>query len=138
MKRKAFPKAQLLFYPVTDLQLNKESMDQCADGFFLTKDAMFWFRKHYLNAVEEMHDPLVSPLLASDLSNLPPAIVSTAGFDPLRDEGDEYANKLISSGVKVFHQENDGFIHGFANMSYIPKVPEALDEICTNLKEMMK
>ena len=137
-EEKSLPKAQLLFYPVTDLQLNKESMDQCADGFFLTKDAMFWFRKHYLNAVEEMHDPLVSPLLASDLSNLPPAIVSTAGFDPLRDEGDEYANKLISSGVKVFHQENDGFIHGFANMGYIPKVPEALDEICTNLKEMMK
>ena len=91
-----------------------------------------------LNSMEEMHDPLVSPLLESDLSNLPPAIVSTAGFDPLRDEGDEYARKLISSGVKVFHQENDGFIHGFANMGYIPKVPETLEEICVNLKEMMK
>jgi len=137
-EEKSLPKAQLLLYPVTDLQLSKESMDQCAEGFFLTKDAMFWFREHYLNSVEEMHNPLVSPLLADDLSNLPPAIVSTAGFDPLRDEGDEYANRLISSKIKVFHQENDGFIHGFANMGYIPKVTEVLDEICINLKEMMK
>ena len=137
-ENKSLPKVQLLLYPVTDLQLKKDSIEECAEGFFLTKSAMEWFRKHYLNSLDEMKDPFVSPLVAEDLSNLPPAVVSTAGFDPLRDEGDEYAQKLISSGVKVFHQENDGFIHGFANMGYIPKVPEALDEICTNLKEMMK
>lgn len=134
---KVLPKMQLLFYPVTDLHLKKDSIDECAEGFFLTKEAMIWFRKHYLNSLEEIHNPLVSPLLSEDLSGLPPAIVSTAGFDPLRDEGDEYANKLLSSGNKVFHQENEGFVHGFANMSYIPGVPEALDEICLNLKEMM-
>ena len=94
--------------------------------------------RHYLNSLDEMEDPFVSPLLAEDLSDLPPAVVSTAGFDPLRDEGDEYAKKLSAAGNKVFHQENHGFIHGFASMGYIPGVPQVLDEICTSLKEMMQ
>ena len=137
-ENKALPKAQLLLYPVTDLQLKKVSIEECAEGFFLTKAAMEWFRKHYLNSLDEMTDPLISPLLAEDLSNLPPAVISTAGFDPLRDEGNEYANKLKSSGNKVFLQENQGFIHGFAGMSYIPGVEKVLSEICTELKEMME
>ena len=137
-ENKALPKAQLLLYPVTDLHLQKDSIDECAEGFFLTKAAMEWFRNHYLNSLDEMEDPFVSPLLAEDLSDLPPAVVSTAGFDPLRDEGDEYAKKLSAAGNKVFHQENHGFIHGFASMGYIPGVPQVLDEICTSLKEMMQ
>ena len=137
-ENKTLPKAQLLLYPVTDLHLQTSSINECAEGFFLTKAAMEWFRKHYLNSLDEMKDPFVSPLVAEDLSNLPPAVVSTAGFDPLRDEGDEYAKKLSSSGNNVFHQENHGYIHGFANMGYIPGVPQVLNEICSNLKEMMK
>ena len=137
-ENKTLPKAQLLLYPVTDLRLQKHSIDECAEGFFLTKEAMVWFRKHYLSSLEEMNDPFVSPLLAEDLSGLPPAVVSTAGFDPLRDEGDEYAKELRSAGNQVFHQENHGFIHGFANMGYIPGVTQVLEEICINLKEMMK
>lgn len=137
-ENKALPKAQLLMYPVTDLQLKKDSIEECSEGFFLTKSAMEWFRQHYLNSLDEMTDHLVSPLLAEDLSNLPPAVVSTAGFDPLRDEGNEYAEKLKSSGNKVFLQENQGFIHGFANMSYIPQVKKALDEILIELREIME
>lgn len=132
------PKAQLLLYPVTDLQLIKDSIDECAEGFFLTKAAMEWFRKHYLNSLDERTDPLVSPLLAEDLSNLPPAVICTAGFDPLRDEGNEYAKKLKSSDNRVYLQENQGYIHGFANMGYVPGVTKVLNEIFLELKEMME
>ena len=127
---KSPPKAQLLIYPVTDLQFQTQSIQKdCAEGFMLTKVAMEWFAEQYLESTDSIMDPLVSPLLADSLEGLPPAVLVTAGFDPLRDEGNSYAEKLKNSKVKVFHKEYPGFIHGFATMSIIPGVDNALDEI---------
>ena len=118
---KSPPKAQLLIYPVTDLQFQTQSIQKdCAEGFMLTKVAMEWFAEQYLESTDSIMDPLVSPLLADSLEGLPPAVLVTAGFDPLRDEGNSYAEKLKNSKVKVFHKEYLGFIHGFATMSIIP------------------
>ena len=124
------PRAQLLIYPVTDLQFKTKSIQEdCAEGFMLTKVAMEWFAEQYLQSKDSVTDPLVSPLLASSLKGLPPAVVVTAGFDPLRDEGNAYAEELKNSDVKVFHKEYLGFIHGFATMSIIPGIDKALEEI---------
>ena len=124
------PKAQLLIYPVTDLQFQTKSIQEdCAEGFMLTKAAMEWFAEQYLESKDSVMDPLVSPLLANSLQGLPSAVVVTAGFDPLRDEGNAYAEELKNSGVKVFHKEYLGYIHGFATMSIIPGVDNALEEI---------
>ena len=94
---------------------------------------MHWFRDHYLKSAADWDNPLVSPLLAKDLSELPPAIVITAGFDPLRDEGDAYAERLTAAGVPVFHHSYDALIHGFANMSLITDARVAVDEITKKL-----
>ena len=124
------PRAQLLIYPVTDLQFKTKSIQEdCAEGFMLTKVAMEWFAEQYLQSKDSVMDPLVSPLHASSLKGLPPAVVVTAGFDPLRDEGNAYAEELKNSDVKVFHKEYLGFIHGFATMSIIPGIDKALEEI---------
>ena len=101
----------------------------------LTKVAMEWFAEHYLESQESVEDPLVSPLLAESLEGLPPAVLVTAGFDPLRDEGNLYAERLINSNVRVFHKEYPGYIHGFATMPFIPGVDDALEEIS---KEFLK
>jgi acetyl esterase len=87
-----------------------------ADGYFLTKRDMNWFTNHYLGGADvDPADPRVSPLLADDFSNLPPAMVLTAGFDPLRDEGNQYAQAMAAAGVPVDHREFGSLIHGFAN-----------------------
>jgi acetyl esterase len=135
-ENKLLPKAQLLIYPVTDLQFQTKSIQEdCAEGFMLTKVAMEWFAEHYLESQESVEDPLVSPLLAESLEGLPPAVLVTAGFDPLRDEGNLYAERLINSNVRVFHKEYLGYIHGFATMPIIPGVNDALKEIS---KEFLK
>ena len=111
------PVLQLLLYPVTyNFAGDTRSATLFADGFFLTKPDMDWFRDCYLGAAAvEPTDPRVSPLLADDLSGMPPAIVVTAGFDPLRDEGDQYATALADAGVDVDHLRFGSLVHGFAN-----------------------
>lgn len=110
------PALQLLLYPVTDMSSETRSKTLFAKGFFLEKRDMDWFFSHYLDGAEvSAEDPLVSPLLAEDLSGLPPALVITAGFDPLRDEGDRYARALQEAGVVVDFREERSIIHAFAN-----------------------
>ncbi|WP_207544410.1 alpha/beta hydrolase [Mycolicibacterium fortuitum] len=112
----ALPALQLLLYPVTDMSSETRSKTLFAKGFFLEKRDMDWFFSHYLDGAEvSAEDPLVSPLLAEDLSGLPPALVITAGFDPLRDEGDRYARALQEAGVVVDFREERSIIHAFAN-----------------------
>ena len=130
------PKAQLLIYPVTDLSLKHPSMDEMAEGFFLTKDSMEYFRDNYLKDKELVKDPLVSPLLSDDLSNHPPAVVVTAGFDPLRDEGDQYAQALRNANVEIYHRTHDSYIHGFVNMMLVDGVDYALKRICDDFKKI--
>ena len=85
---------QLLVYPVTDCDFTSASYEANADGYFLTRDWMTWFWDHYIPDVSQRSDPRASPLRVKDLSGLPPALVITAEFDPLRDEGEAYAERL--------------------------------------------
>ncbi|ORX14875.1 lipase [Mycolicibacterium wolinskyi] len=110
------PALQLLLYPVTDFSSETRSRTLFSDGYFLTKRDMDWFRDHYLDGADvTAEDPAVSPLLAEDLSGLPPALVITAGFDPLRDEGNRYAHAMRDAGVLVDLREERSLIHAFAN-----------------------
>ena len=132
----SMPKAQLLIYPVTDLTLKHPSIDEMAEGFFLTKDSMEYFRDNYLKDKELVKDPLVSPLFSDDLSSHPPAVVVTAGFDPLRDEGDQYAQALRNANVEIYHRTHDSYIHGFVNMMLVDGVDYALKRICDDFKKI--
>jgi acetyl esterase len=110
------PALQLLIYPVTYLDSETRSKTLFAEGFFLTKPDMGWFRNQYLDGAPiDVADPRVSPLLVEDLSGLPPALLLTGGFDPLRDEGNQYAERLAAAGVTVDHRQYGSLIHGFTN-----------------------
>jgi acetyl esterase/lipase len=107
---------QFLLYPVTDLRGRTRSMALFATGFFLTAHDMDWCREQYLGGSQlDVSDPRVSPLLAEDLSGLPRALVVTAGFDPLRDEGEAYAERMRDAGVTVDSRRMSSLIHAFGN-----------------------
>jgi acetyl esterase len=110
------PALQLLIYPVTDQRGQSRSRTLFADGFYLTKRDMDFCSHQYLaGASVDANDPLVSPLLADDLSGLPPALILTAGFDPLRDEGNQYAEALRAAGNLVDLRQYGSLIHAFTN-----------------------
>jgi acetyl esterase len=110
------PALQLLLYPVTNYSDETRSQTLFAEGFFLTKKDIDWCRDKFLTGAQvDATDARVSPLLADDLSGLPPALVVTAGFDPLRDEGRHYADAMCEAGVTVDHREFGSLMHGFAN-----------------------
>lgn len=104
---------QLLAYPGTDVVTRHASRDENADGYFLTEDSIIWFFDQYLGKDADRDHPWASPLRVPDLSRLPPALVITAEFDPLRDEGEAYAAKLAGAGVAARASRYDGAIHGF-------------------------
>ena len=114
---------QCLFYPVTDLRCASPSYAAFADGYFLSRAMMLWFRAQYLERAEQAAEPLASPLLAADLAQLPPTTLLSAEFDPLRDEGEAFAERLRDAGVAVRLQRERGMIHGFA--SFAPLVEGA-------------
>jgi len=109
---------QLLIYPGIDMDPDApyQSRIDNAEGYFLTADDMVWFRDHYLGATTDFADPMMSPIKASNLAGLAPAVVATAEFDPLRDEGNAYAEALRAAGVEVDSRCYDGMIHGFFDM----------------------
>ena len=110
---------QVLIYPVTDVGRESPSYSDFADGYMLTRDSMRWFTAHYLGRKEEANDWRVSPLRAPSLAGLPPALILTAGFDPLRDEGAAYATRLREAGVTVDYVSFGGMIHGFVGMGRV-------------------
>jgi len=118
------PAMQLLIYPVTDA-VGGASRRLFAEGFLLTKADMDWFELHYLSGGAAGEDPRISVLRAEDLSGLPPAYVATAGFDPLRDEAEDYAARLRAAGVPVALRRHPSLIHGFANMTAISRSARA-------------
>jgi acetyl esterase len=107
---------QLLVYPVTNFAFDTPSHREYADGYFLTKDDMAWFCNLYLRSEADSHNPYASPLQAQDLRQLPPALVITGEFDPLRDEGEAYAARMHEAGVPVVCKRYNGMIHGFLSM----------------------
>jgi acetyl esterase len=109
------PAFQALIYPVIDYSSKRPSYDTFAEGFFLTRTEMDWFRDHYFASTDDRSDPRASPILAEDLSGLAPAHVVTAGFDPLRDEGEDYAAALREAGVAVTLRRESDLVHGFIN-----------------------
>src|SRR5690606_8407108 len=109
------PDFALLIYPAVDLSTRRRSRDLFAEGFYLTDDDMTWFSDHYCPP-ERRGEPMASPLLAGDLSGFPPTYLVTAGFDPLRDEGEEFAKRLEEAGVPVALRRQQDLIHAFANM----------------------
>jgi acetyl esterase len=110
------PALQVLLYPITDMTARTRSRRLFGDGLLLTEDDMEWFNRQYIGGSElEPSDPRISPLLATDLSGLPRALVITGGFDPLRDEGEAYATAMRDAGVVVDLRRMDTLIHAFAN-----------------------
>jgi len=127
---------QLLIYPATDAAMRHESIARFAEGYVLTRPTMRWFYEQYLRDPSDAADWRVSPLVAPDLAGLPPALVLTAGYDPLCDEGDAYAARLTAAGVPVQHCRFPGQIHGFATNGKIIRAAEsALDEAAAALKQ---
>lgn len=122
------PVFQLLIYPMTDARAQTPSMTSNGQGYLLTKDAVAYYHNHYMPNHADRLDWKASPLLAKDLSHLPPALVITAGYDPLRDEGLDYADKLSSAGVPTQYICFERQIHGFILMGRI------LDEANTAVK----
>lgn len=110
------PMFQLLIYPATDQRAGHDSHQRNGEGYLLTRDLMNWFREQYHADQQEYLDWRASPLLATDLSGLPPALVLLAGYDPLLDEGLDYAERLSAAGVSVDVVRFDAQIHGFITM----------------------
>ena len=131
-------KGQLLIYPVTDYHdSNAPSMAENAEGYGLTRAGMIWFWDHYLADPSQGAAPHASPLRAKDLSGLPPALVVTAEYDPLRDEGEEYAKRLRQAGVATEMKRWDGMNHGFFVWpGVVEKAGIAMDEACAWVKQM--
>ena len=111
------PCFQVLVYPAVDLTRSFPSHRTLAKGYFLEEATMDWFIDHYAPNKADHRLPRASPIFAKSLAGLPPALVQTAGFDPLRDEGQAYADKLAEAGVSVQHQCYGSTIHGYFNMS---------------------
>lgn len=127
---------QMLIYPVTNHAYDTDSYRDNAEGYFLTKNTMVWFWNHYLRNEEDGQNPYASPLLAEDLSGLPPALVITAGFDPLRDEGEAYAERLKAAGVPVEATRYEGMIHGFFWMpGVLTEAHNAINQAANALKQ---
>jgi acetyl esterase len=133
--------AQLLIYPATDMGAETESARENAEGYFLDAATMAWFGDQYAGPggadAVDLTDPRLSPA-HGDLTGLAPAVVVTAQFDPLRDDGDAYARKLEAAGVPVHHRQFAGLIHGFVDMGrHSPAADEAVRETCRLFGELL-
>jgi acetyl esterase len=127
---------QLLIYPATDQRGGTASYERNAEGYMLTRDVMQYFRRAYLPDDKDWTDWRASPLLAKSHANLPPALVITAGYDPLLDEGRAYADRLRAAGVKVSYREFADMIHGFVLFGgVVDAANAAVVECCAALRE---
>ena len=125
------PVLQLLVYPALDLAGETPSMTTFADAFPLDRPTMDWFLGHFLGAGSDPSDPRLAPGRTPDLGGLPPAVIATAGFDPLVDQGEAYARRLSAAGVAVDYRRYDGLAHGFTAFGgVIPAARAACTEIC--------
>jgi len=126
---------QLLVYPVTDRNFSTISYRENGEDYSLTRDGMIWFWDHYLAKDSDADNPYASPLRAQRLKDLPPALVITAEYDPLRDEGEAYAHRLRNAGIPASSSRYDGMIHGFFGMSAaVDKGKQAIEEASAALQ----
>jgi acetyl esterase len=130
------PLLQLLIYPCVDLAGESASMTTYADAFPLSRQSIDWSMGHYIGPEHDPADPRLSPLRAQDLSGLAPAILVTAGFDPLVDQGEAYARRLRAAGVPVIYRCYDSLVHGFAAFTgVVPAADLACREIAGLVRE---
>ncbi|AEW03609.1 Triacylglycerol lipase [Sulfobacillus acidophilus DSM 10332] len=128
--------AQLLFYPALDMVHETPSKRDFARGYLLEADAMQWFGEQYLRTPDDVSHPWASPALSPDLTGLPPALVITAEYDPLRDEGEAYAEALRAAGVPTEQIRFDGMIHGFMTMPIFPQMEAAIEAVARFLERI--
>ncbi len=132
---------QVLIYPATDFAGDYPSRAENASGYFLDLDTMVWFSGHYLGGTGgqrlDLTDPRLSPI-AGDVTGVAPAVVVTAEYDPLRDEGEAYADTLFAAGVAVDRVRHDGLVHGFLDMGPMsPASHEALGDVIARTKRLL-
>jgi acetyl esterase len=131
--------AQFLIYPAVDSAGDYASRVENAKGYFLEQPTMDWFYGHYAGDASDPADPRLSPLRAADLSGLPPALIVTAQYDPLRDEGEAYGAALQAAGGTAEVRRFDGLIHGFFDMAGIsPAAQRAVSESCLRFGEVLR
>lgn len=139
-KREPLIRHQTLFWPVTDAKFNTESYQKFENGYFLTRDMMTWFWDHYLDNEESRREVYASPLNATieQLTDLPPALIQTAEFDVLRDEGEAYGHLLTDAGVSVTCTRYLGAIHDFGLLNPLAETPQAHAAIQQAASEIRK
>lgn len=136
IRRTRQPDLQLLIYPIVDLTLTSPTIDEFAEGYLLTKAMMTWFRSQYLRDSDDRKAP--SPAYWADLTGAAPAVVATAGFDPLVAEGDAHALRLRKAGTLVRHRRYPGLIHGFISLAGgVAAARSAVDELCADVIELV-
>ena len=129
---------QTLIYPAVAYDEPMESRAQNATGYFLEAADMMWFASQYVGSDIHARNPYAFPLRACDLSDLPPAHVVTAGYDPLRDEGAEYARRLSEDGVDVTHTNHGAMVHGFLNMeAFVDHAYDGVDDIAEAARDAL-
>lgn len=133
---------QILFYPPVSHHIDWDSVDENGEGYFITKEDLTWFDDHYFeNPIDKMN-VYASPLLAANLENLPSATIVTGGFDPLRDEGIAYAERLVEAGVDVSHYHYEDVIHAFVQMAAQPfefdPSKAALEDVVGDLRSALE
>lgn len=133
------PRFQLLIYPAVDQRAQHDSHERNGEAYLLTRDLMDWFRSQYHNSETEYLDWRASPLLAKSHESLPPALILTAGYDPLVDEGQAYAATLEAAGVAVEQVVYEGQIHGFITMGrMIEQANEAVTKCAQALRQALR
>ncbi|MCB1107785.1 MAG: alpha/beta hydrolase, partial [Chlamydiia bacterium] len=130
---------QVLIYPQTDFTCAMLSHQEFGSGYLLEKTSIDWYKSQYLSPDHDLKDPRISPLYAKDFSSLPPALVITAEYDPMRDEGEAYAHKLKQSGVPTILKRYNGMVHGFFQMpGLLDDARLAIQEVGETLKAHFK
>jgi acetyl esterase len=130
------PDLQVLIYPSVDMTLASPSIERNAEGYLLTRSTIHWFRGHYLHPDDDRR--AISPRFWPDLRGAAPAIVVTAGYDPLVDEGDTYAARLRDAGVAVRHRRHPSLVHGFLSLAGAVRAARAaVDELCADIRELL-
>src|SRR5262244_2146334 len=132
------PTCQVLIYPAVDFSYDTPSHRDLVDGHVIPRDRILWYAQQYLRGEADRTDPRASPVRTADLSGQPPALVITAGFDPLRDEGRLYADRLREAGVDVVYHEYPGQIHAFVSLTkVIPQGVEGTLEVADYLRRRL-